>query len=78
MKMHIEGDMNKEDIIKLGKFLKEQFVKREEHINVFIEQGCDGMSSEEVSKMMLKIFDKDTDNLKIFKLLMKDKENNGK
>lgn len=58
MKIGISGDMDKEDLIALGKFLKKRFgYPEEKHINMFVVEGTEGMSAKEVLRLLMDVME---------------------
>lgn len=58
-KITINGDLKEEDILLIGKFLREYWKNRPENIMLFVEEGTEHMSKEECAKFIAQIFQED-------------------
>ena len=56
MKIVIEGDITKEDLIEIGKFFREKWKDRKDVLGIFIVEGTEDMSKEETSQLLQEIF----------------------
>lgn len=59
MRLEIEGNISKEDYIKIAKFLKEMWKPRNDILKVIVLEGTQDMSKEEVQELMRKVFEGD-------------------
>jgi hypothetical protein len=78
MKINIEGDMNKDDLLKIGKFLTELFHGRAEHINVYILEGTEDMTTDAVAEFMGKMFGDFEHHIRFFKPFLRDNDDRGR
>jgi hypothetical protein len=52
MKILIEGKMDENKLIKLGKLLVRMYQGKKEHINVLVLEGTENKSKEEVTSLL--------------------------
>ena len=70
MKINIDGDIGKEDLLKIGTFLTDLYHGRKEHIDVDIVEGLEHMSKEEILELGSDMFGDKLHFTKVIKIYL--------
>lgn len=72
MKLNISGkDMTKKDLINICKFFADYWKNRKDNISIFVSEGTEDYSKEELMGVMVKIFEGRPYFTKIFEIKKK-------